>query len=119
MAWTKQYILGMFLLVALRGLLDAFPANVAITRGANYVFSFTYGSLVYLWCKADAEARAYPITDRNAFLTGVFGFVGAGVYLLATQPAKKAALSFGRGLGILLLQGVTYLLMFGAGKLLS
>lgn len=119
MAWTKQYIMGMFLLVALRGLLDAFPSNSEITRGSNYVFSFTYGCLVYLWCKADAEARAYPITDRNAFLTGVFGFVGAGVYLLATQPGKQAAVSFARGLGILLLQGLAYLLMYGVGKGLS
>lgn len=119
MSWTKQYIAGMFLLVALRGFLDAFPSNADLTRGSNWLFSFTYGALIYLWCKADAEARAYPITHQGALLTGVFGFVGAGVYMLVTQSGKAATTGFVRGLGVLVLQGLAWLLLFLIGKLLS
>jgi hypothetical protein len=87
------------------GVLEAFAPQQHL-RAIALVHGVIIGVLCYLWCKADAAAQGRVPPGRSALVAGVFPLVGIPVYLFRTRPARRAAVTTLKAVGLLFVLAV-------------
>ncbi len=81
MAHPRRYIVAMFGVSAVLGVLQAYVrAQHADFRIAAVFSMFSFAPLLFAWCKADAASRGTTPPPAAPLLVGMFALVGVPYY---------------------------------------
>jgi hypothetical protein len=90
---TRLSLIGIGLLFAATRALIPHPNDVRDERGLSFILSFPCSILLFVWCKAHAEARGITPPAASAPLVALLPPVGVPYYFYRTMSLPSATLA--------------------------